>query len=435
MSFFEKTLELKGFPIGQAKQKLAEIQSIASTDLKKFQENARWEIVRFHLENNPLYSGWINGKLPKKWTDLPVMTKSDLQQPIKNRLSKGFQLKDVYLNKTSGSSGNPFSFAKDKFSHALTWAIILDRFQKIGIKQSIDLQARFYGIPLDTFQHFKERLKDFAARRYRFPIFNLDEEVLSRYVAYFKKRKFVYLNGYTSSIVLFAKYLQSKEIVLKNICPSLKCCVVTSEMLFAEDRKLLEHQLGVKVVNEYGASELDLIAFETQPGFWEINTDSLFVEILDNDNKPVQNGESGKIVITSLYNKAHPFIRYEIGDLGIMDPNSLPEKPLLKKLIGRTNDMAILPGGKKVPGLTFYYVTKSIMADDGLLKEFTVTQTALDIFRIDYVRNHPLLPQEERKVQAAIHLYVGETVQVIFKHREKLVRTQAGKLKQFVSEI
>jgi phenylacetate-CoA ligase len=206
-------------------------------------------------------------------------------------------------------------------------------------------------------------------------------------------------------------------------------------MLFAEDRQLLENQLGVKVVNEYGASELDLIAFETQPGFWEINTDSLFVEILDDKNKPVENDTSGKIVITSLYNKAHPFIRYEIGDLGIIDENSPPEKPLLKKLIGRTNDMAILPGGKKVPGLTFYYVTKSIMADDGLLKEFTVTQTGLDTFRIDYVRSHSLTSQEEKKVQTAIHQYVGEVVQVVFKHQEKLVRTAAGKLKQFVSEI
>ena len=54
-------------------------------------------------------------------------------------------LKNVYVNKTSGSSGHPFIFAKDKLCHALTWAEIL-----IGLMVRIDfnstLQARFYGI-------------------------------------------------------------------------------------------------------------------------------------------------------------------------------------------------------------------------------------------------------------------------------------------------
>jgi phenylacetate-CoA ligase len=45
--------------------------------------------------------------------------------------------------------------------------------------------------------------------------------------------------------------------------------------------------------------------------------ETLFVEILDENNKAVPNGQC--IVITSLYNKAHPFIRYDIGDTGILD--------------------------------------------------------------------------------------------------------------------
>ena len=43
------------------------------------------------------------------------------------------------------------------------------------------------------------------------------------------------------------------------------------------------------------------------------------MEILDENNQPVPYGKEGKVVITSLYNKAHPFIRYEIGDVGILD--------------------------------------------------------------------------------------------------------------------
>ena len=49
---------------------------------------------------------------------------------------------------------------------------------------------------------------------------------------------------------------------MKTICPSLKACIVTSEMLFATDKTLLETQFGIPIINEYGAAELGLIAFQ-----------------------------------------------------------------------------------------------------------------------------------------------------------------------------
>ncbi len=168
---------------------------------------------------------------------------------------------------------------------------------------------------------------------------------------HFKTKKFDYINGYTSSIVLFGKYLQARNIILTDICPTLKVCMVTSEMLFEEDKILLEKHLGIPIVNEYGASELDLIAFQNANGEWQVNSETLFVEVLDENNQAVPKGIEGKIVITSLYNKAHPFIRYEIGDIGILDEKSTAKHPILKKLIGRTNDVAILPSGKKSPGV------------------------------------------------------------------------------------
>jgi phenylacetate-CoA ligase len=42
----------------------------------------------------------------------------------------------------------------------------------------------------------------------------------------------------------------------------------------------LEKQLGIPVINEYGASELDLIAFENPEGEWQMNSET-FIEILD----------------------------------------------------------------------------------------------------------------------------------------------------------
>ena len=137
---------------------------------------------------------------------------------------------------------------------------------------------------------------------------------------------------------------------------------------------------GIPVINEYGASELDLIAFQNPDDYWQLNSETLFVEILDEKNNPLPNGQEGRIIITSLFNKAHPFIRYDIGDIGIISKSSTTKKPVLEKLIGRTNDIAFLPSGKKAAGLTFYYITKSIIENDGNVKEFIIEQLTKEQF-------------------------------------------------------
>lgn len=432
---FDFSLRLNGFPIKKATDVFEKIIAIPEEKFEEYVIDKRNKIVNFHLQNNTFYQKLIGKSEIENWNNLPVLTKKDLQQPLAERLSKEYSLKTVFVNKTSGSSGDPFVFAKDKMCHAITWASIIYRFGWYGIDFNKSYQARFYGIPLDFIGNKKERLKDFLSNRFRFSIFDLSDDVLENVLKKFQKSKFDYINGYTSSIVLFAKFLKQKNIVLKDICPTLKVCLVTSEMLFEEDKVLMEKQFGIPIVNEYGASELDLIAFENLNNEWQVNSETLFVEILDENNQPVPNGKEGKIVITSLYNKAHPFIRYEIGDVGILDEKSTFKKPILKKLIGRTNDVAVLPSGKKSPGLTFYYVTKSIIEDDGNVKEFIVKQTKIDTFEIDYVSEVDLTSSQIKKIENAIELYLEPNLKFTFIRKSILERTKRGKLKQFQSMI
>ena len=432
---FDFSLRINGFPIKKAKAEFDEIIAVSDEKFEDYIIQKRNEIVNFHLHNNAFYQNLIGKTKIGNWNDLPVLTKKDLQQPLAERLSKEYSLKTVFVNKTSGSSGDPFIFAKDKECHALTWASIIYRFGWYGIDFNSSYQARFYGIPLDFIGNKKERLKDFLSNRFRFSIFDLSDDVLEKVLKKFQNTKFDYINGYTSSIVLFAKFLQTKKIILKTVCPTLKVCLVTSEMLFEEDKILMENQFGVPIVNEYGASELDLIAFENTKGDWQVNSETLFVEILDENKHPVAHGKEGKIVVTSLYNKAHPFIRYEIGDVGILDEKSTFKKPILKRLIGRTNDVAILPSGKKSPGLTFYYVTKSIIEDDGNVKEFIVKQTKIDSFEIDYVSKIDLTSSQIKKIESAIELYLEPNLKFKFTRKDFLKRSKRGKLKQFQSML
>ncbi|MBB4800829.1 phenylacetate-CoA ligase [Flavobacterium nitrogenifigens] len=432
---FDLSLKLNGFPIKKAKVELDKIVHFSEEEYSLFLENKKKEIVDFHLKNNLFYSELAGNATAENWENLPILTKQNLQKPLEERLSKDYSKKNIYLNKTSGSSGTPFVFAKDKYAHALTWSSIIMRFGWFRIDFNHSFQARFYGIPLDFIGYQKERFKDFLTRRFRFPVFDLSDEILDKFLQKFKTKKFDYINGYTSSIVLFAKYLENNNIILNKVCPTLKACFVTSEMLFESDKKLLEKQFGIPIIREYGASELDLIAFENPDGEWQINSETLFVEILDENNNLVPHGTEGKIVITSLFNKAHPFIRYEIGDIGILDEKSTPKKPILKKLIGRTNDVAILPSGKKSPGLTFYYVTKSIIEDDGNVKEFIIKQTKIDAFEIEYVADAALVSEQIQKIKGAIDLYLEPNLNFTFTRKSVLERSNRGKLKQFQSNL
>jgi phenylacetate-CoA ligase len=248
VNIFDLTLQLKGYPLKKARLVLQGLGKLDEAAFYAYVKEQRSTILNHHLKNNAFYKEFTsNSEGFDNWTDVPVMTKKHLQQPLTNRLSKGFTPENCYVNKISGSSGDPFIFAKDKFIHALTWAIIQQRFGWYGIDFNSSLQARFYGIPLDFWGYSTEKIKDYLSQRMRFSVFDLSDKAFGKYLENFVTEPFEYINGYTSAVVQFAKFLKHRKLHLKTICPTLKVCVVTSEMLFDSDKELMESVFGVQV--------------------------------------------------------------------------------------------------------------------------------------------------------------------------------------------
>lgn len=186
MKLFDLSLQLKGFPIHEAKAHLNHIQNKNDDAFKIYLETKKHDIVTYHLKHNNFYKEFAKNTNPLDWNTIPVMTKQDLQQPLKNRLSDSFSKKYIHIHKTSGSSGEPFIFAKDKFCHALTWACFMDRYNWYHIDLNTSKQARFYGIPLNKKGYYKERLKDVLSKRFRFSVFDLSDVQLKKNVEKFK---------------------------------------------------------------------------------------------------------------------------------------------------------------------------------------------------------------------------------------------------------
>ena len=435
LKLFDLSLQLNGYPLRWAKQQLNSLLQLSATDFEEQQEQQKKALLDFHLQHNSFYQKKVAATQVLAWEQLPIMQKRDYQVPLSERFSTGYSEKNCYLNKTSGSSGDPMVFAKDKGCHALIWANIMRKFAWHGIDFNRSYQARFYGMPMAFWPQKMLRIKDFLSHRYRMNIFDLSNEGLDKIVQQFARKSFDYINGYTSAIVLLAKQLEAKNIVLQTLCPSLKCCVVTSEMLFEADKILLEKTLGVPVINEYGASEIDLIAFQNQEGEWLVNAETCLVEIVDEQGHVLPYGQEGRIIVTQLYNKAMPFIRYEVGDYGILDPKSTPQKPVLQKLIGRTNDVIQLPSGKRAAGMAFYSITKALFNDQSAVKEFVIKQTKIDTFEIEYVSDLAFTEAQELHINRVICDFLEPNLYLKFVRIKHSNRSVNGKLKQFISLV
>ena len=132
-NFFNLSLRLNGFPIKEASAELEKILTISEIDYDNYINQKKKEIVKYHLKHNKSYQNFVGKTAVENWNELPVMTKKEFQKPLTERLSERFTPATVYVNKTSGSSGDPFIFAKDKFCHALTWANNIRHFGWFGI--------------------------------------------------------------------------------------------------------------------------------------------------------------------------------------------------------------------------------------------------------------------------------------------------------------
>lgn len=427
MNIFELTLQFQGFKLRRAEKFLQPILDKPSSELYQWQEKKKWEIFNHHYDHNPFYRQIIGTQRPQKWEDIPVLNKKDLQNPIDEMMARGYNRKSVYLSNTSGSSGHPFFFAKDKFCHALSWALIKHRYGQHGIDLNSS-QIRFYGIPLDKKSYLAEKLKDRLSNRIRFQVFDLSEDILAKFVNIFKSKKIEYIYGYTSSIVRFARYLLEKEIILKDICPSLKVCIVTSELCTEEDKKLLGVAFGIRIAIEYGSSELSVMGFEFPNGEMICSDEITFFE-----NVLQPNGTT-RLLCTSLFNKAFPLIRYSIGDSVDFEFNKEGRKTITR-INGRVNDFVKLPSGKVAAGFTFYYVSRSILESTGCLREFVVRQTKLDTFVLDVVATEKLSDEEISDIRQKMEMYLEPGLKVEINYVDEITRKASGKIQHFYSEL
>lgn len=87
------------------------------------------------------------------------------------------------------------------------------------------------------------------------------------------------------------------------------------ETLTPRTEAILRERLSDTLINNYGSEECGRMAV-CCPEFnhMHLHEEFCFIEVLDDENKVVEPGQTGRVVVTSFYNFAMPLIRYAIGD-------------------------------------------------------------------------------------------------------------------------
>lgn len=151
--------------------------------------------------------------------------------------------------------------------------------------------------------------------------------------------------SYASTLTELAKYIKRTYKKIPQF--SMKSVLTAGEGVSGEHKKLMEEIFGCKVYRRYSDMELGILGQDAgDGGAYVLNFGSYFFECLKPyADEPAEPGEIGRIVITDLFNYAFPMIRYDTGDLGIMEYRE-GEFPVLKEIFGRKRDCVYSVDGR-----------------------------------------------------------------------------------------
>jgi phenylacetate-CoA ligase len=152
------------------------------------------------------------------------------------------------------------------------------------------------------------------------------------------------LRGYVKRLLYLASVIEQKRI--GGISP--RVVFSMGGVLDPDAREFLESVFKGEVFDFYGATELGCIAWECpRHDGYHVNVDSLVLELIS-DGRSALPGEPGRIVCTALDLRTMPFIRYDIGDIGIASNKKCScgrGLPMLESIKGRANDFFVSADG------------------------------------------------------------------------------------------
>jgi phenylacetate-coenzyme A ligase PaaK-like adenylate-forming protein len=131
----------------------------------------------------------------------------------------------------------------------------------------------------------------------------------------------------------FVRHFLMRANELGTRLPSLRVCRLSGESSSSAFRSDVAERMSAVgasdrvIVNRYGSTEQGTALVECHPegGFHDVAPDQVFLEVVDDADESLPDGDAGRLVFSHLVRRGTVFLRYAMGDVGILDHAPCPE--------------------------------------------------------------------------------------------------------------
>jgi phenylacetate-CoA ligase len=387
------------------------------------QERKLWEVVRAAYEHVPYYRRLLDraGVSPREirtiddLRKIPISSRAELQAcGPEELLDPRFDRRRLVPHRSSGSTGRPFTVHYDPTFRANRDAAFLRALATAGYRPGRRLL-------LITGPQSDRRPSSLLRWRYA-----SIEDPPARHRELFLRFRPHVLYGCTTAIRLLAEELAES----KPRFPSPISVVTTAETLDTETRRRLATRFGCPVFDFYGLTEVGLVGWEcaAHDGY-HLAEEGTLVEAI-----PLDDGETSRLVMTSLEPRAMPFIRYDSGDVGVLhDESSCSCGRSLRRLgrvEGRLVDCVTLRDGRRISP---YRVTCAIARLTLLRYQVIQEDAETFIVRVESASGGEDVPADG--VRAALQDVVGPACRISVQPTPRLLPAPGRKFRVVESRL
>jgi phenylacetate-CoA ligase len=369
----------------------------------------------------------------RSWDDfrkIPVLNRQDIAADRKRFISSTVPAGALLSHATGGSSGVPLRFYRtiDSYDWRLACTRRAYRWANGWTpgRRTLQLWGAPVGIP-PLLARWKESVNNAVNQMRPFPTFQQDESVWSGIQAAAVNWRPEYMIGYVSSLIEFCRFLESSG---KQV-PPVKAILSAAEALTEPKRAYIEKVLQSPLFNTYGSREFMSLAAECEhrQGL-HINSENVVVEVAPQATGGTAD-EASDILITDLHNHATVFLRYRIGDAGVMESGSCScgrGLPRLRSISGRSADRIHLSDGRAISGLFWPHVLKDVPE----MISYQVRQTGPDSIEVLALMERELSERSHQLFRAEVDRALpGANVSI--RRVDQLVQTKSGKTKVVIA--
>jgi phenylacetate-CoA ligase len=229
--------------------------------------------------------------------------------------------------------------------------------------------------------------------------------------------------GYSVALDRFARVNADRAAEFRAL--KLKAVVASAEGFPREDSATrLGEMLGCRVAMEYGSVETGVLAHQRTDGAFQILWRTWFIEGIPALHSP----GAYEILLTSLYPRCFPLVRYRIGDLISENPNAPEFNQMFSRVMGRCNDSITLRDGTIIHSEAFTHAVKECSS----VQDFQVVQQANGTILFRYISGSRRPEDNEiRRRLGVIHPALRETE---LTRVATLPQTIAGKTRTIIRE-